>query len=92
MEIDVVFVDGNGGKEGVSLLEGKENGVGVGLEGRVLDEEAGVNEKLAVPNGSAHFDEMMRRWRNRTLEKGCGGLEIGGIVGRSLFCTRMNGF
>lgn len=92
MEIDVLIVDGNGGEEGVSLLKGAENGGGVGLEGGVLEEEAGVNEELAVANGSAHFDEMMRRGGERTLQKGCGRLEVSGIVGRSLFYTRVNGF
>ena len=92
MEIDVLIVDGNGGEEGVSLLKGAENGGGVGLEGGVLEEEAGVNEELAVANGSAHFDGMMRRGGERTLQKGCGRLEVCGIVGRSLFYTRVNGF
>ena len=75
-----------------SKEKGAENGGGVGLEGGVLEEEAGVNEELAVANGSAHFDEMMRRGGERTLQKGCGRLEVCGIVGRSLFYTRMNGF
>lgn len=72
VEVNVAIVDGNGGEKRVLALKGAENRVGLGLEGRILDEEARVNQQLAVSNRSAHFDGKMRGIGNGALEKrGC---------------------
>ena len=60
MEINVVLVDGNGGKKGVLLLKGVENGVGLVLERGVFNKKARIDEYFAISDGYTHFYGKMR--------------------------------